>query len=369
VDAKVKKMLFLIGAIIGLLIIGSLLIFVFRDKTLSYNGIEEKMISATKKYLNDNEDMLPLSDNDEVIIDSNELSSNGYMKPISKYQKNKNVSCSGNVVVTKSGKYYNYSPYLNCGDDYTSVYLYEKLTKKIVSTGDGLYKMDQYLNGKNVPAFIYRGDYVDNYIELDGKLWRIVKIDGNNNIVLIQDYHDKNNGYRGVWDDRYNVQKDSNVGINNYSMSIIKREIDKYYKSEALSPELKAKLVNQDICIGSRSGNEQKKDGSVECKKTLDGEYLSLLSVYDFLNASLDKNCKKTIDKSCGNYNYLTDYGKVFWALTADKDTTYMAYRISDDASLAKLSSTATARIVININKNTLYAGGNGTYDDPYLIK
>ena len=40
---------------------------------------------------------------------------------------------------------------------------------------------------KEVSGYIFRGENVDNYIKLDNKLYRIIKIDGNSDFMIIKD--------------------------------------------------------------------------------------------------------------------------------------------------------------------------------------
>lgn len=372
-DEKAKKMLLLFGGVIVLIVIIviiSLIVGSLRNKSLEYSEIEDKMVSAAKDYYSKKQDALPLNENEEVEVSATLLAEEGYMKELSAYQKDDSVACEGKVIVSKSGIYYNYSPYLNCGDKYTTTYLYEEIIDKTVSKDDGLYKTEQYSKEKGKETvYVYKGDYVDNFIKIDDNLWRIVKVDSNYNMMLIQDYFDRENGYKGAWDDRYNSSKGSNVGINDYYKSIIRKNINDYYSLSALSDNLKSKIVSKDLCVGTRGANETKKDGSVECKQVIKGDYLSLLTVYDFMNASLDTNCKKTTDMTCNNYNYLTDYSSSFWLITADSESTFMGYKFSGGITQSRLATSGVARIVLNITKNSVYVSGNGTYNDPYIIK
>lgn len=372
-DERAKKMLLILGIMIGLIVIIiviSLIIGTLKNSSLEYSEIEDKMVSAAKDYYSKREDALPLNENEEVEVSATLLAEEGYMKELSKYQKDDSVACEGKVIVSKSGIYYNYSPYLNCGDKYTTTYLYEEIIDKTISKDDGLYKTEQYSKEKGKETvYVYKGDYVDNFIKIDDNLWRIVKVDSNYNMMLIQDYFDRENGYRGPWDDRYNSANASNTGINDYYKSVIRKNINDYYSSTALSDNLKAKIVSKDLCAGTRGANETKKDGSIECREALTGEYLGLLTAYDFMNASLDTNCKKTTDMTCNNYNYLTDYQSAFWLITADSESTFMGYKFSDGITQTRLATSAVARIVLNITKNSVYVSGNGTYNDPYIIK
>ena len=373
IDEKAKKMLISFGIGIGaiiLIVIIVLIVGMIKNSSLSYSEIESKLVSGARKYYANKKDALPLNDNDEVEVDASLLKEEGYIKDLSKYQKDKNVACSGKVIVTKSGNYYNYSPYLNCGDKYTTTYLYEELISKVVSKDDGLYKKEQYstkTKGKET-VYVFRGDYVNNFIKLDEFLWRIVKINSDYSLEIIQE-NDKKTRLSSVWDDRYNNTKNENAGINDYYKSIIRRNISDYYNASTLSDIVKEKIVFKDICVGSRKLSETKNDGSVECRNILQNEPLSLLTVYDFINASLDTNCKRLDSYNCSNYNYLSKYNRSFWLLTTSSEKSYIGYCIYNNFTSSKLSSVKTARLVTNLNKNIIFAGGTGTETDPYLIK
>ena len=371
IDEKTKRLLIGLGAVVGLILLIIIIILIInslKPKTLSYTGIEDKMVEAAKLYYAKNNESLPVNENEEIEVSVSTLVEAGYMKDLSKYQEDRKVSCSGSVIVTKGGEYYNYAPKLDCGDKYSTKYLFEKLLGTVVSKDDGLYKTTEYSPKGTVNTYVYKGDYVDNYVKLNGVVWRIVKMDSKFNLTLIENDYDRKVDYKGPWDNRYNVQKSSDIGINDYYKSVMKRTIDQEVYDK-IDSDTKAKLLMKDICIGKRSTTETRKDGSVECSSTLSNEYLSLLTAYDFMNASLDSNCKAILDKSCGNYNYLTAYDKSYWLLTANSENTYGGYKASSYVSTSNLSTSAIARLVVNTTKNLVYVSGTGTETDPYIVK
>ena len=46
-------------------------------------------------------------------------------------------------------------------------------------------------------------------------------------------------------------------------------------------------------------------DGSIEKSSLLEKQYIGLLPLYDYINASIDTNCNSALTESCTNYNYL----------------------------------------------------------------
>lgn len=370
-DDKMKKMLIFLAVLILLVIVFAFVIFLTGDKTLSYSQIENKMLEASRQYFLNNKGALPSYENGSMEVSADLLAEEGYMKAISKYQENSSVACSGKVTVIKNGEYYYYSPYLNCGDKYTTTYLDEKLLDSLVTDKDGLYAMNQIFEGKSQKMYVYRGEFPNNYVLIDGTLWRIVKINPDRTIMIIQAKVDDDTFEEGSWDDRYNLDDESNSGINVFSDSRIKRRLDIYYSSDNyFSSKLKEKLVPKKVCIGARNIEQSKNDGSIECsKKSEEEQYFSLLPMYDFLNASLDSYCKLPEDRNCSNYNYLNKFGDKWWLLTVNSKATYRGFMVSSSIYRSDLSANAHARLVAYLNSNVTYAGGSGTYRDPYLVR
>ena len=62
---------------------------------------------------------------------------------------------------------------------------------------------------------LYASEVVNNYIMIDKVKYRIVKIDGNGDIMVVT----TSTRERGVFDDRFNLETGENSGINDYSVS------------------------------------------------------------------------------------------------------------------------------------------------------
>jgi len=98
---------------------------------------------------------------------------------------------------------------------------------------------------------------------------------------------------------------------------------------------------------------------------------VGLLSTYEFMQASTDKNCVSAENPTCSNYNYLTT-GKThtWWLATPLADTTDKAYAIQwKKVKLTPTNSIISVRATIAIKDGTVIAGGSGTEDNPYIVK
>ena len=369
-SAAKSKMMKFMGIILIITILLLVVLFILSyasPKTYTYEEIEEVLKKAAVSYFKDHPESLPQNEGSIIEIDSSNLVAEGKMKELSEYVKD-DVTCTGTVQVELAGSKYLYTPYLNCGETYATVELYKKIIDNgVVSSGYGLYA--------NRGSYVYKGEEVNNYVKLDNNLWRIVKITPNNNIVLISN---ELVGYGNTWDDRYNENKTYEAGINQYSLSRIHDYLDKIYghpskaeedRENILSAEDKTKLVSFDLCVGKRSQKSEGKDNAIECSQKMRNQKIGLLTVADYMNASLDPNCKTTVSKTCENYNYLAQVNS-WWLITADKDDNSQVYEISQSGKIvSQPASTYTGvRPVVYLNSRVLYKGGKGTLKKPYNL-
>ena len=364
-DFDKKKMIKLGIIIIGVFVLLIILLLVFHSLTAnrsnSYQDIENKMLNAAKKYYKKNENLLPQTSNEQVTIDDVSLTSLGYLKSLTELVKKEGVTCTGKVVISYNNDRYRYTPLLDCGNAYKTETLASHIeaTVERVYSGTGLYD----LNGE----YVYRGEEPNNYVKFADHNYRIIKIvDGN--VVLILNERSE----RSTWDDRYNSNRDDNDGINDYTVSRIKEYLDKaYIENEFVNESGKSLIVKHDLYIGKRKESDNYNDGSIEKSEVLENQYIGLLPLYDYINASIDQNCNSAITDSCTNYNYLNYYNYNWWTITADSTNTFRAYRISNYGTIDTVrgSSIGFVRPVIYLINDAIYVSGDGTKDNPYTVK
>ena len=364
-----NKLLRIMFILIGFLLLLLLVLYIASltsKKTYTYEDVEGIMKTAAESYFKDHPESLPKDEGTIVSVDSSNLIAEGKMKSLSEYL-GEEKQCSGNVKVEKIGTKYLYIPNLNCGTDYESVELYRKvLEQPIVTERDGLYSM----NG----TYVFRGERVNNYVQLDKSLWRIVRITSNNNVVLVSE---EGLPFSQPWDDRYNEVKMYESGINQYDLSRIKDYLKDVYSNpneedneDILSDSDKAKIVPYTMCVGKRAINSEKKNNSEECQVTIKNQRLGLLTLSDYLLASTSEECKSANTQSCENYNYLTIRDD-WWLATANSEDTYSVYCVarSGNVKLETASNYAVVRPVIYLRTDVSYKEGTGTKDDPYIVK
>lgn len=374
---KIVKMMIVIFVVMMIIILIGLIISLTSKKNYSYQEVEDIMKEAAEDYFSSHDEKLPKKTSQKVEIDHSILEEEKYMKPLEKYLKN---GCSGKVVVQKKeAKSYSYTTYLDCGENYQTTELYKKLLDKdtIVTEGYGLY---QYNGG-----YVYRGSQLDNYVRFEDNdtVWRILKMSSNHEITLVQNETTINSF---SWDERYNNSLEDNLGINTYKNSLISMVVEKlyhnklkddsdsdylYYDDEPtiFTKNIRSKLLSFRSCVGKRSSSDTSRDGTPECSETVDTK-VSLLPVYDFLNASLDPNCKTTTSPDCQNYNYLV-HNNGYWLANGSTLDTASVYFVGNQGYIQDYDANNQQRIrlVIRVGRDVMIVKGKGTKKNPYIIR
>lgn len=355
----VKIITFIVILIVVILICS----FLFKGKGMSkastYTQMEENLKVAAEKYANENTKILPKDEKEQTKVNTDTLINSKYIKELYSLD-DENIKCSGYVLINKSGKVYKYTPYLKCGKYYETISFvdYIKKNEPIVTSDDGLY---QYNN-----KLIFRGENPNNFVKISDKIYRIIEIEEDKiRLISINRYKDRIN-----WDDRYNINEKKYVGINDFEKSRLKDYLKNVYNSDFFSDVERSFMISYDLCTGKRAIDDKSIDGVVECSNKYSDMKTGTLYASEYMRASIDPNCTSTSDLSCSNYNYFESISSSFNTLTAVTDNTYQFYFVDDGIlDVKKASNSVYFYPVIYIDKNALYAGGNGTEENPYTIR
>ncbi|MCI8547788.1 MAG: hypothetical protein HFJ38_02735 [Bacilli bacterium] len=363
-NIKKKKMIKNLFRLIVLAVIIALIFFIlslfFMGKK-SYNEVEILMKKAASKYYSEHSKKLPKTTGGTVEISAKNLSNLGYMKDIGKYIKK--GTCSGKVVVENNDDTFVYTPYLDCGESYKTMELFREITKSahLVTEGPGLYAQDN--------QYVFRGEVTTNYISLNNRLYRIVKVDANNEIELISQEEKEQTSVS--WDNRYNSDIKSSYGINDFNISRLKNSLDRIYEQDGkrafFTDKEREYIVYHNYCI-DKTG--PKDPISSDCLQSSVKMKVGLLTASEYMNASLDDECTYVTSRSCQNYNYLVKSNVDWWLITASGLSSYEAFSVSGGTiGVSKCFMMKKLRPVIYLNSKTMYKSGTGTKDDPYLVK
>ena len=167
-----ENILKIITIIIVLIVAILIMIFAFGNKSTttakSYPQMEENLKSATKKYVTDNQKLLPKNENETTKINLDTLVDSKYIKELYSIDDS-NVKCNGYVSILKKNSKYKLIPYIKCGKYYETVSISNYIKKNdIVTSGDGLYEVGN--------KYIFKGENPKNYISIGNRLYRIIEI-------------------------------------------------------------------------------------------------------------------------------------------------------------------------------------------------
>jgi len=355
-----KIMSMLIGGVLAII----LLIVIIFGVVACVNGgkikieqLETKMLEATVSYYSKNANELPSNEGEEISITLESLIEKEYLKPLEKLV-GKDILCSGNVVVKKNGNYHAMYPMLSCGDKYATTKIYPILTSNIVTEGEGLYEYDT--------EYVYRGEYVNNYVNFGKELWRIVSINKDGNIRMIRT-SSLNRSY--AYDDRYNVEVDKSLGINIFETSRIKEILDGLYMttSKGFDETDLSHLVAHDVCIAPRNKNDIRIDKNIDCREVYSGQFISIPHVSEYYRPSIDENCTSINRGVCSNYNYFSKSYGASWSSNVSSDNSYTVFTLHYTTLQARNKN--GVNIIIELDNKEIYAGGTGTLSDPYTLR
>ncbi|MEE3342753.1 MAG: hypothetical protein VZS44_01535 [Bacilli bacterium] len=356
----IRILVVLVVIVLGVVVF-SLIYYNFFFKK-SYSEIEGIMADAAKQYYSEHKKGLPKIPGDTTEVKVSTLVAGDYMKSISDYVKDEDVACKAVVRVTNVNNNYRYNPLLDCGryHSYEMMIDHLKTKVKVVTEKDGLYQIGDDL--------VYRGEKINNHVKFAGQSWRIIKISNDKMILIYDDKLEKT-----VWDDRYNKNRDNSVGINDYSVSRIKDYLAKLYRGSKLikSDSDKLLLSNFNLDIGKVGEDDDDHKGDLVRSSTISNQYIGMLNLSEFMNASLDKECASASSQSCSNYNYLAESEYNYWTITGDKNTTHKVFKfIADEGtSLSNANSPTYVRPVVAIVKDAVFVSGNGSLKKPYVFR
>ena len=368
---------------IGLMLLAAVIIIVVAvacsgrkeivDDSTGYIEMENKVQAAAIKYIRKNQSLLPKTTDQVRKIKLDTLISNKMISELHALEDS-NVKCSGYVDIIKKSSNkteYRYTPYIKCGKYYETRTIgdYIKSTEEVVTTGEGLYNLNN--------TYYFRGEYPKNYILLGERMYRILEITEDNNLKVISSEKTENSY---VWDDRFNTEKNDYYGINIFSKSRLKENLEFLYENTDenkgeifFSNTEKEYIVEHDFCVGRRSMSDVSINSESECKETIPLK-VGVISLNDYYRSSIDSSCTTINKQECNNYNFLFSLvnGRKsrFITLIANADNSYTFYRINYGVLETKNTYIDNSLFpVIYLDKNILYKSGSGTSEDPYIVR
>ncbi len=351
------KSYYFLGATVVIIILLVIITSCSGGNGSSYESIENKMVSAAKSYYEKKENLLPKQEGGTVKVTISSLVEAELLKEVTDPKDSSN-NCSGYVEVTKVEDDYTYTPFLTCKGNYEPQYLTDKIKNTTTDElGNGV-----YLIGSD---YVYKGEDVKNYVSFNDLLWRIVKVDENGDIKLVLSKY-TTEAY--AWDTKYNSESEDNSGnTTNYLLTDIRKTLNTYY-DETFTKESKAKMVSKNICVGKYLLTDAFSTEK-ECSVIKENEKVSLLNASDYQNASLDTGCVNLNSRECVNRNYLASDDIYTWTLNSSSENTYKVMFIYTTIDESYASNERKLNPVIYLSNKVITNAGDGTMENPFIIK
>lgn len=304
-----------------------------------YNSLISDLKKAGENYMNDNSEIDRYHLN-TMCISIEELQTKNYLdKDVIKNPKNNQVM-DGSIKITYNEEInqYEFEYVEQCIKKTVTPFIETILNNeklKVVANGDGLYE--------TTDSYVFKGNNPNNYFRVGSTYWRIIEIDKTTNIVKMIKLAD-------------NQQQWPTKGLSDYLNS----EFTTGTSYDSLKEYIKTNSK-------WNTGQTDKLDTALTVKSVekQSNEFytIGLLSLGEYLDASLDKNCYRT--NNCTSY--LTT-SKKYW-LANPKDGNQQWYV---DGSAVKGSIVPATQMMhiyptIQLIPSTSVSG-TGTEADPYML-
>lgn len=290
------------------------------------------------------------------------------------YQEYEGVEIN-NTCQTSSGYVYLFSGSWQRNTDNAMSSFIDLVLKQnpLTASGSGLYEEAGF--------YYFRGGTVNNYVTINSDVWRIISIDKiNRTVKLIRD----NYAYNSFWDNGTNIQF---VGSADSTGTVIPsnalNQLNNYYSSNTSSINVNSfnKKILENASWNVGSIDEDHYDLDKLMMKEKDKKIVSnigLITVSDYVNASIDNACNDDFRNSCKLDNYLYNLmaSSVTWggSWTINNNGSDKIWYIGTDGVLGtKAPNAGTYSIfpVIQIQNNVEVKTNDGTIgsrENPYQI-
>ena len=240
-------------------------------------------------------------------------------------------------------------------------------------------------------SYYFRGNIDNNYISFAGKLWRIVRINGDGSIRIITEdsvgnsaFNTTHQGYQYVgytYNNSHNCTNTNPCNGTEGTASTMKTYLDNWYNTNLKSYE--DKIATSDYCndtsytISGSARNYGADDRlignhnqTLNCPNTTvnyGGKYnlkVGLLSADEIALAGIESG---TSNQTGENYLYKSDW---WWSFSPNSSSAHSAGVFSAGSNLRYSYTYASRGVhpVISLKANTKIISGDGTESNPYVV-
>ncbi len=236
----------------------------------------------------------------------------------------------------------------------------EDLKKLVVTSGDGLYQ-----DSTDDKRYIYRGTNVDNYVSYSNQLWRIVgiEVDGTVKIVNVS------SSINLPWDIE-TTSEWSGSSLNSYLNSTFFAMLSdtsfltkKKYFVGKLDGREEAGLT--ELIVMERQTEYEPTEGNFG--------YVGLLSASEYIKASTVQDCSREVftSISCNSWISANSSWLINPKTIVDGQPNIEAYNFDNNNRLSKSNINVSKNVlpVVYLKRTLVIESGNGTPSNPYRLK
>lgn len=317
---------------------------------------QEKIISKARKYVKNNEELL----NEYFEKDLLEFN-----LPIDILEKEDYISTdiNGYIKITKNSEY-NYE-IIKYESKNKSLYSTIIDNNKIITEGDGLYiNTNNKENNLYDLKYIFKGNNINNYININSTTYRIIGITDSYNIKAIRSEYNTNiNSYGLGGNINFLLEEDDLKTVNN--LNYLNNELTSKYFTLGI---YNVGYVPFDIKSTIDVVKNEKRNMTITEKSPNYAGYAGLINISDLLNSSLNKKCNMQNIRNCNSYLYeLLEKGLITSNTTSNNED-YSIYILTKNGLNTTINTNFESnKEVVYIKGSIEYLKGNGSISNPYM--
>lgn len=234
----------------------------------------------------------------------------------------------------------------------------ETLKAKEVTSGNGIYA-DPLIPRR----YVFRGSDVNNYLRYSNKVWRILSIEPDGSLKMI----DYSLNSTMVWDTN---------GQDAWATSTLKVYLNSNYlsgitdTSKLVSGKWDATFIRPSASTTGLSIYEFKEQLDDQEDVATSYAQVGLVTAYDYMNAASNNACREHMVTQTNCTSWLSNYKG--WTINVNGEASgNQAYYFSNSNGLALDTTSSGHKIfpVVVLDRNSVILSGNGSSSNPYLLK
>jgi hypothetical protein len=237
----------------------------------------------------------------------------------------------------------------------------EKLKTYVVNSGEGLRK-DPDTTKTN--RYVYMGNNVNNYLQYSGKLWRILSVEPEGTLKLVDYTADMTEPWDRNANDLWSSSSLLTYLANEYLGTI--SDSSKLTSGKWIATYIYPSMSAGNLTIAELSAQDAEQDTGASVYSQV-----GILSVGDYMKATTTTNCQNNILTATGCSSWLSNYKGWTLNINGEQTDASIAYFFTTGDTMSQDNTAAAHKVypVIVLSRNSIIESGNGSLSNPYVLK